>query len=179
MTYPAPSRAAARSSVADTVAPAPVWLTMRSASCSAKRRRSAPMSWRDSSRSSRSSVKLQRSVTTLRVNSMLPAPTKATFSMGAVSQPGGTHARSSRAIARFCADPPDTAGRSARRDGHARLLQFLQDRGVRVLVGDQDVDLGEVTDVGEGRVSELGAVRDDHHALGTPEERPVGVRLHL
>src|SRR6266516_4649099 len=77
-----------RSRLAVTVAPAPSWSLMRWAICSACPSRRASMSCNESSTSPFSSGKLHRSVTTLRVNSTLPAPMNATFTMGSTIPPG-------------------------------------------------------------------------------------------
>src|SRR5674476_784582 len=66
------------------LAPAPLCVLIRLASASAYPSRSASMSCSDSSRSPCSSPKLHKSVTTLRVNSTLPAPINATLTMRAL-----------------------------------------------------------------------------------------------
>src|SRR6516165_2143621 len=85
MTYRAPSSTGRRSADAVTLAPDPVCATILVARACAWASRSALTSCSARSRSPLSSGEVHRSVTTLRVNSTLPAPMNATLTTSAVS----------------------------------------------------------------------------------------------
>src|SRR6185437_9064844 len=149
--------------------------TIDAAARSEYARRSALMSCRAMVTCPASSGNEQRSATTLRVNSTLPAPMIATRIMSESVPCMPQVSKCEQSYGRTSWVWPGLDGD----DLHAGFGQGGQDCGVGGLVGDQLVDRSDRTDLGEGHEADLGAVGYHDDRTGALDQCPVRMGLHL